>query len=321
MKKPQQQVTLWHSMSPDESYSALASGGFGLSQAEAEGRLQQHGANKLTPTAGRSVLMRFLSQFHNVLIYLLLVASGITYLIGERIDCYVILGVVFINAVIGFIQEGKAEKALDSIRKLLTQQATVRRDGRCQIIPAEQLVPGDVVQLESGDKVPADIRLTQTKGLQIDESLLTGESVPVEKNSQAVASNAALAERVCMAYSGTLVTYGTGLGLVVATGDNTELGRINKLLSSVSGLTTPLLRQIAEFSRWLTLGILAVAALTFCLRLVCATGRSDRIVFGSRQFGGGGDTRRLARHHDHYPCHRCPTNGEAECHCPALAGS
>jgi P-type E1-E2 ATPase len=212
----------------------------------------------------RGPLMAFLSQFHNVLIYLLLVAAIITYAIGEEVDSCVILGVILVNAIIGYIQEGKAEKALDSIRKLLTQQALVRRGGKDYAIAAERLMPGDIVLLESGDKVPADIRLLRSKSLHIDESMLTRESVPVEKTiSATLVPNAALAERRNMAYSGTLVTYGTGLGIVVETGDATELGRINKMLRSVSPLLTPLLRQTAEFSRWLTVAILAVAVFTF----------------------------------------------------------
>jgi magnesium-transporting ATPase (P-type) len=262
-KKHQKQIPLWHSISANETYSAFGSGELGLTQAEAKQRLTTYGANQLTPSTSRGPLKRFLTQFHNVLIYLLLAASVITYAIGERIDSYVILGVVIINALIGYIQEGKAEKALNSIRKLLTQQAMVRRDGKNLLIPSEQLVPGDVISLESGDKVPADIRLIHTKSLRIDESMLTGESVPLEKNIQSVDAHATLGDRFSMAYSGTLVTYGTGLGMVVATGDATEIGRINKLLISVSPLVTPLLRQIAEFSRWLVLIILAVAVATF----------------------------------------------------------
>ena len=263
MNKKQQQEPQWHSIATNEVCAALATTETGLSHAEAEVRLKKYGANKLTSSVKRSLFKRFLSQFHNVLIYLLLAASGITYAIGERVDSFVILGVVIINAIIGFIQEGKAEKALDSIRNLLTQQALVRRDGKESVILAEQLVPGDIVSLESGDKVPADLRLLHSKSLRVDESMLTGESVPVEKQCQLVPANVLLGDRYNMAYSGTLVTYGTGLGVVVATGDVSEIGRINKLLSSVSPLVTPLLRQIADFSRWLTFIILAVAAVTF----------------------------------------------------------
>ena len=263
MSENKQHVPLWHSISSHDACATLASTLSGLRQTEAEQRLTINGANTLTPSSNRSAFLRFLRQFHNVLIYMLLVAAVITYAIGERVDSIVIFGVVFINAIIGFIQEGKAEKALNSIRKLLTQQAVVRRDGKDFLVSAEQLVPGDIVCLESGDKVPADIRLLHSRSLRIDESMLTGESVPVEKHCQPVKADAPLADRLNMAYSGTLVTYGTGLGMVVETGDDTEIGRINQLLNTVSPLVTPLLKQIAEFSRWLTLTILAVAALTF----------------------------------------------------------
>jgi magnesium-transporting ATPase (P-type) len=215
----------------------------------------------LTVNPGR--LLRLLSQFRNVLIYVLLVSGAITALLHHWVDTSVIIGVVFINAVIGFIQEGKAEQALDAIRNLLSTQAIVVRDGKRLLLATEQLVPGDLVFLQAGDKVPADIRLTWAKGLQIQEAALTGESMPVEKNTAPVLANMPLGDRTCMAYSGTLVTYGQGSGLVVATGEHTEIGRISSLLSQVEPLTTPLLRQLASFSRWLTLAILTVAVLTF----------------------------------------------------------
>ncbi len=254
---------LWCLKTIDEVCAFFSTGGSGLSREEADKRLKIHGANHLTLYSARSPFKRFLSQFHNVLIYLLLIASVITYSIGEQVDSLVILSVVLINAIIGYIQEGKAEQALDSIRNLLTLQAKVRRNGKEFSVPSEQLAPGDIVILESGDKVPADLRLWSTKSLKIDESMLTGESVPAEKNCQLIEITCALAERRNMAYSGTLVTYGSGIGIVVATGDATEIGRINTLLSSVTPLLTPLLRQIAVFSRWLTLVILTVAAVTF----------------------------------------------------------
>ena len=195
----------------------------------------------------------------------MLIAAGVTAAIEHWVDSGVIVGVVVINALIGFIQEGKAEKALDAIRNMLTLQAMVQRDGKRFVMPAEQLVPGDIVSLESGDKVPADLRLLQVKNLRADESMLTGESLPAEKNTAAVGVNAALGDRFCLAYSGTLITYGTALGMVVATGDKTEIGRISSMLRTVPQLTTPLLRQIAGFSKWLTLAIL-IAGLSY-LRL------------------------------------------------------
>lgn len=253
----------WHALSFDAIGAAFDSTDQGLSQQEILGRLTQYGPNKLTPTASRGPFRRFFSQFHNVLIYVLLIAAGITAAIGQWVDSAVIVGVVLINALIGFIQEGKAEKALDAIRNMLSHQAMVRRDGKNVLIPAEQLVPGDIVILESGDKVPADLRLFQVINLRIDESMLTGESLPVEKNTSEVDPHAGLGDRFCVAYSGTLVTYGTALGMVVATGDMTEIGRISSMLQTVSQLTTPLLRQIAGFSRWLTFAILMVASATF----------------------------------------------------------
>jgi magnesium-transporting ATPase (P-type) len=176
--------------------------------------------------------------------------------------------VTIINAVIGFVQEGKAEKAVDAIRNILTREATVLRGGRRQIVPAEELVPGDVVLLVSGDKVPADLRLFRTKNLRIEEAALTGESVPAEKETAPAPATASLGDRHGMAYSGTLVTYGEGTGVVTATGEATELGKVNALLAGVESLTTRLTEQIAEFSQWLTVAILVLAAATLVFGLV-----------------------------------------------------
>ena len=235
----------------------------GLSRAQWQERLAAHGPNVLTPPRKRGPLLRFLLQFHNVLIYVLIGAAVVTMLMRHWLDAGVILGVVAINALIGFIQEGKAEKALEAIRNMLSQQAVVLRDGRRQVIAAEELVPGDLVFLQSGDKVPADLRLYKVKELRIDEASLTGESVAVEKRTEPVAENAAIGDRFAMAYSGTLVTYGQGTGVVTATGDYTELGRINRMLADVSQLTTRLLVKIAEFGRKLTVAIFTMAAATF----------------------------------------------------------
>ncbi len=253
----------WHALTTTAAMARSNGHPDGLPSATAEQRLVEFGPNRLRPPPRRAVLLRLLSQFRNVLIYVLLVSGAITALLHHWVDTSVIIGVVFINAVIGFIQEGKAEQALDAIRNLLSTQAIVVRDGKRLLLATEQLVPGDLVFLQAGDKVPADIRLTWTKSLQIQEAALTGESMPVEKNTAPVLANMPLGDRTCMAYSGTLVTYGQGSGLVVATGEHTEIGRISSLLSQVEPLTTPLLRQLASFSRWLTLAILTVAVLTF----------------------------------------------------------
>ena len=254
---------LLYNQEADAAFQALSSSAEGLTQSEAGQRLQAFGPNRLRPAKKKSPLVRFLTQFHNVLIYVLLGSGGVTALLGHWVDSGVILGVVFINAIIGFIQEGKAEKALDAIRNMLSQQAMVKRDGKFSSLPAEQLVPGDVVLLQSGDKVPADLRLFKTRDLRIEEAMLTGESVPVEKSTRPVAEQATIGDRKCIAYSGTLVTYGQGQGLVVATGDSTEIGRISGMLRQVQVLTTPLLRQMATFAKWLTVAIGVIAAATF----------------------------------------------------------
>lgn len=252
-----------HHLPSQEALTAVDSTTQGLSHAEAARRLEQHGPNLLTPANRRGPLLRFLLQFHNVLIYVLLAAAGVTALLAHWVDTGVIIGVVFINAVIGFIQEGKAEKAMDAIRRMLSPEATVMRDGKRVVIAAETLVPGDIVFLQSGDKVPADLRLLSVKNLRIEEAALTGESTAVEKNIAAVDEKAVLGDRYCMAYSSTLVVYGQGTGVVIATADNTEIGRISALLDEVQTMTTPLLRQMDVFGRRLTVAIMLLTVVAF----------------------------------------------------------
>ena len=252
-----------HAIEVDAIFRMVSSSPDGLSEPEAQHRLQIVGPNRLRPAKKKGPLARFLAQFHNVLIYVLLAAGVVTALLNHWVDSGVIFGVVIINAIIGFVQEGKAEKALDAIRHMLSQQAMVKRDGRFISLPADQLVPGDVVLLQSGDKVPADLRLFKTRELRIEEAMLTGESLPVEKNSLPVAEQVTIGDRKCLAYSGTLVTYGQGQGVVVATGERTEIGRISNLLDQVQMLTTPLQQQMAIFAKWLTIAIAGIAAATF----------------------------------------------------------
>lgn len=253
----------WHVLDADRVLEIFESSVDGLSDEMASKRLQEYGLNRLNPAKKKSLLMRFVEQFQNVLIYVLLAAGSITAILGHYIDSGVIFGVVVVNAIIGFIQEGKAEQALDAIRQMLSHQALVKRDGKFISLDAEQLVPGDVVLLQSGDKVPADLRLFKTRELRIEEAMLTGESVPVEKTFDAVTEQATIGDRKCLAYSGTMVTYGQGQGVVIATGDQTEIGRISGLLGQVELLTTPLLRQMAIFAKWLTLAIGVIASATF----------------------------------------------------------
>jgi len=253
----------WHDRPARAALADLETSRHGLGQAEADLRLARYGANALPPPRRRSPLQRFLLQFHNVLIYVLLAAGGVTVLLGHWVDSGVIFGVTVINAIIGFIQEGKAEHALEAIRKMLSPSALVLRDGQRRVLAAEQLVPGDIVFLASGDRVPADLRLLETKNLKIEEAALTGESQAVEKQTEPVATGLPLGDRSSMAWSGTMVTYGHGIGVVIATGATTEIGRISKMLSEVQTLATPLLRQMAVFGQWLTWAILAISALAF----------------------------------------------------------
>lgn len=257
MSKP-----IWHAAELEETLTTQQVTAAGLSAAEASRRLAEYGPNRLTPPKKRGPLVRFLLQFHNVLIYVLLGAAGVTAALGHGVDTAVILGVVFINALIGFLQEGKAEKSLDAIRNMLSLHAMVMREGRRIEIAAEELVPGDLVLLASGDKVPADLRLIEMRSLRIEEAALTGESEPVEKSPDAVAEDAPIGDRACMAYSGTLVVFGQGKGVVVATGDATEIGRIGRMLAEVVSVETPLFKKMAVFGRWLTVGVLALAVLT-----------------------------------------------------------
>lgn len=261
--KPAEQSPHWYAIDIDSIFSKLSSSVNGISQQDATQRQQQHGPNRLKPAVKKGALARFMAQFHNVLIYVLLGAGVVTALLGHWVDSGVIIGVVVVNAIIGFIQEGKAEKALDAIRNMLSHQAMVKRDGKFISITAEQLVPGDVVLIQSGDKVPADLRLFKSRELRIEEAILTGESMPAEKNTESVSLDASIGDRKGLAYSGTLVTYGQAQGVVVATGDDTEIGRISGMLSQVETLTTPLLRQMAIFARWLTITIGIIAATTF----------------------------------------------------------
>jgi magnesium-transporting ATPase (P-type) len=239
----------WHAQSIGNVLAVLRANPEGLSTAEAERRLAVHGPNALPAAAGRHPVGRFLAQFNNALIYFLLTAAVAAWMLGHTVDAGVILAVVLVNAVVGFAQEGKAEKALEAIRKMVSPKANLLRDGRRTSVPVEALVPGDVVLLEAGDRVPADLRLIRARGLLVDEALLTGESVAAEKDVGAVAAGAALGDRRCMAFSGTLVAAGQASGVVAATGARTEIGRISTLLQGVEPLTTPLLRQINRFSR------------------------------------------------------------------------
>ncbi len=252
----------WHDQSSQLVLKRLSSSPLGLSDSEARTRLQQLGPNRLPAARPRSAWVRLLAQFHNVLIYALLAAAVAAWALDHPIDAIVIFGVVLVNALIGFIQEGRAEAAMAAIGKMLARSAEVRRDRRWCRIDAEQLVPGDIVRIGDGERIPADLRLVEAHGLRAEEAALTGESMPVGKSADPVAATAPLAERRCMAWSGTLVAGGRAVGVVVATGSDTEIGRINRMLGNVEALATPLVRQIDRFGRQLTVVLLAITILT-----------------------------------------------------------
>ncbi|WP_417594252.1 cation-transporting P-type ATPase [Parasphingorhabdus sp.] len=251
----------FYSMSPEETLNTLEVQPDGLSTAEAARRLAQYGPNRLPEPPRRSPIMRFLSHFHNVLIYVLIASAVATAAMEHWIDTGVILAVVIVNSVIGYIQEGRAEQAMEAISGMLAPRSAVRRDGQRISIDATDLVPGDIVLFDAGDRVPADLRLIQASGLKAEEAILTGESVPVDKNITSVPGDASLGDRSSMLFSGTLIAAGAGRGVVTATGADTEIGKISGMISRVDRLTTPLVTQMDRFARWLTAFILVVAGM------------------------------------------------------------
>ncbi|WP_326543161.1 HAD-IC family P-type ATPase [Pseudorhodoferax sp.] len=253
----------WHALPADAVLQALAATRAGLAPAEAAARLAAQGPNALPAAPPVHPLRRFAAQFQNALILFLLAAAAVAAVLGHWIDASVIVGVVLVNAVVGFVQEGKAEQALHALRAMLAPNARVLRGGQRATVPVASLVPGDLVLLEAGDRVPADLRLLRARGLLVDEAILTGESMASSKAEAAVDAGAALGDRGCMAYSGTLVAAGQGLAVVVATGGATEIGRISELLGAVQPLATPLLRKIDAFGRRFTLFSLVLAVLLF----------------------------------------------------------
>ncbi|RHW19829.1 carbonate dehydratase [Pseudomonas jilinensis] len=253
----------WHAQPVEQVYDTLNCTSSGLSPPEVAERLARYGENRLPGVKPRPLWRRLLAQFQHVLIYILLVAATVTAVLGHWLDTSVILAVVVLQAVVGFIQEGRAEQALAAIRHMLAPKATVWREGERRRIDAAELVPGDLLLLEAGDRVAADVRLDQVHGLKVDEALLTGESVAVDKTVEAQAEDAPLGDRLGMAYSGTLVRAGTARGIVVATGETTEIGRISGLLDTLTVLQTPLLEQMNRFAKYLSLVIVLAGAMVF----------------------------------------------------------
>ncbi len=273
-ESPLRQAKSWYQKSVEQVFDALNSTDKGLTASESKALLERHGYNELK-FKKRGALVRFLMQFHSSLIYVLIIAATVTAFLsitgeGEMwTDTAVIIAVVFANTVIGFIQEGKAEAAAEALEKLMTPECTVLRDGKQEVIPARELVPGDVVLLDEGNKVPADLRLFYSKNMSVDEAALTGESVPVRKSIEPLSKPYLTpADQLCMAFSGTFITSGSGKGVVVGTGEHSEIGRIAELMKETEETTTPLMRKMADFTRLLVIAIIAIASLNFILAVI-----------------------------------------------------
>jgi magnesium-transporting ATPase (P-type) len=259
----------WHARPADDVVGGLATDARrGLDDGEAARRLAEHGPNRLAEQSGPSALRRLWDQLRAPLVLILLAAGVLAAVLREWVDAGVILAVVVVNAGVGFFQEARALAAIGALARSMTHDTTVIRGGTRRRVPSDALVPGDLVALDAGDRVPADLRLVETRELRVDESALTGESVPVDKTPDALAGDTPLAERTAMAYASALVTAGSGLGVVVATGDATEVGRIQQLIASAEVLATPLTRRINRFSHVLLLVVLAVSALMVGIGLV-----------------------------------------------------
>lgn len=253
-------VSNWHAEAVTAAMDGLEATKHGLTDVDATARLAQFGRNELPGQKRAGPLRRFLAQFNNLLIYVLIGASVVTGVLGYTKDTLVILAVVFVNAAIGFVQEGRAEAAIAALHRMLAPVASVLRGNQRRRVDAAELVPGDIILIEAGDRVPADARLIEAAALKVQEAILSGESVPVDKSVEPVASDAALGDRASMIYSGTLVVSGQGRAVVTATGTESEIGRISGLLAGVEELTTPLLKKMDVFARWITALILSGAA-------------------------------------------------------------
>jgi Ca2+-transporting ATPase len=251
----------------------------GLSSDEAGRRLAAYGPNRMPRQAEEGLLMLVWRQIHNPISWLLVAAGVLAVLLGKPADALVVFGAVGLNALIGVLQEKRAGQAIAALAAMVPENATALRSGRVASLPSEALVPGDMVQLASGDKVPADLRMLQVKNLRVEEAALTGESVPVGKRAEPVNVEAALGDRLSLAFSGTLVTQGSATGVVVATGGQTELGRINALLGRTGQLETPLIRQLAQVSGWITLAVISIATGLFLFSVLAKGAKAGEALF------------------------------------------
>jgi len=260
--------TNYYALSVEETLDKLNTSTQGLSKDEVSRRLREYGLNELELKT-RGPLVRFLLQFHNPLLYVLMVAAVVTFGLGKHLDTWVILAVVLATVIIGFIQEGKAEGAISALRQMMVPQCLVLRDGETQTVSTRNLVPGDVVLLEAGDRVPADLRLLTGKNLALDEAMLTGESVPTSKRFEPLGDHEhlSLGDQRNMAFSGTFAARGVGRGVVTATGPRTEMGKISGIITGTKKPTPPILRKISEFTKVIVIAIFTLGAVNFAFGL------------------------------------------------------
>lgn len=249
----------YYSLTTNQVLVKLDSTQGGLTQSTAEARLQRYGPNALETKKRKPAILRFLAHFDDILIYILLGSAGLKAIIGDWVDFTVILVAAVAIALTGFIQEGQAENALEGIKKMLSLEAEVLRDGAWENVPAEELVPGDIIRLAAGGRAPADLRILESTNLRVDEAALTGESEPSEKDSRPVGSDAGVGDRSSMIFSSTIVSSGNVVGVVTATGMNTEIGRITKMVDDVEEMDTPLSRKLAKLGKYIAIGIGIIA--------------------------------------------------------------
>lgn len=255
----------WYQLTPEQVFQTLRTSQSGLTSSEARARLEEYGYNELK-VKKRSPIVRFLLQFNNALLYVLMVAAVIAALLGKFMDMWVIIGVVIATVVIGFIQEGKAESSLEGLKKMMTPECTVRRDGKQQTIATRELVPGDIVLVGSGDRVPADLRLVSVKGLTLDEAALTGESLPVLKDIDVIPRpNLSPGQQNCMCFSGTFITRGRGQGVVIATAKQTEIGKIAGMMEETKKAAPPITKKIATFTKFIIIATVLFGIMNFTL--------------------------------------------------------
>ncbi|MCI1898125.1 MAG: HAD-IC family P-type ATPase, partial [Enterobacter sp.] len=266
-KKMNSQTPSYH-QTAEQVLANMQSQANGLDRAEAQARLQQHGPNALPEKKGKPAWLRFLAHFNDVLIYVLLAAAVLTAVMGHWVDTLVILGVAVINALIGHIQESNAEKSLKSIRNMLSSDALVIRNGAHETISTKDIVPGDIIILRAGDRIPADMRLIEAHNLRVEEAILTGESTVVDKHILPLTGELSLGDRTNMVFSGTTVSAGGGMGVVVATGKDTELGHINQMMAGIEKHRTPLLVQMDKLGKAIFAIILAMMAALFVFSMV-----------------------------------------------------